>query len=98
MIGNVCNAAKRATIPVRPPETNRSPATRSANAWHEFLASGIVRECHASRRGARGAFLTTLQRILWLIVSAALAVLLYVAFRGYMAPGLLIDFANGLLC
>ena len=42
--------------------------------------------------------MTTLQRILWLIVSAALAALLYVAFRGYMAPGLLIDFANGLLC
>jgi hypothetical protein len=42
--------------------------------------------------------MTTRQRIVWLIVSACLALLLYVAFRGYLAPVLLLDFANNLRC
>lgn len=42
--------------------------------------------------------MTTPQRIAWLILSAGLALLLYFAFRGYLAPTLLLDFANSLLC
>jgi len=42
--------------------------------------------------------MTTPQRIVWLILSACLALLLYLAFRGYLAPALLLDFANSLLC
>jgi hypothetical protein len=33
-----------------------------------------------------------------MILMAGLAGLLYLAFRGYHAPALLIDFANTLLC
>lgn len=42
--------------------------------------------------------MTTFQRILWIFVTACVALLLYFAFRGYLAPALLIDFANSLLC
>lgn len=42
--------------------------------------------------------MTTVQRIVWLLACAAFAALLYVAFRGYLAPGMLLDFANRLLC
>ena len=42
--------------------------------------------------------MTTSQRIVWLILSAGLALLLYFAFRGYLAPALLLEFANSLLC
>lgn len=42
--------------------------------------------------------MTTPQRIVWLILSVGLALLLYFAFRGYLAPSLLLDFANSLLC
>jgi len=38
------------------------------------------------------------QKIVWMIVMAGLAGLLYIAFRGYLTPALLIDFANSLLC
>ncbi len=42
--------------------------------------------------------MTTLQRIVWMLICAFLAAILYVAFRGYLTPALLIDFANGMLC
>lgn len=42
--------------------------------------------------------MTTPRRIIWLVVSACLALLLYFAFRGYLAPAFLLDFANSLLC
>jgi hypothetical protein len=42
--------------------------------------------------------MTTLQRIVWVLICACLAAILYVAFRGYLTPALLIDFANGMLC
>jgi hypothetical protein len=46
----------------------------------------------------KGGSMTNSQRIVWLILSACLALLLYLAFRGYLAPALLLDFANNLLC
>lgn len=42
--------------------------------------------------------MTTMQRIVWVLICACLAAILYVAFRGYLTPALLIDFANGMLC
>jgi hypothetical protein len=41
---------------------------------------------------------TTLQRIVWMLVCACVAAILYFAFRGYLHPAMLIDFANGMLC
>jgi len=38
------------------------------------------------------------QKILWAILMAGLAGLLYLAFRGYLAPAMLIDFTNSMLC
>jgi hypothetical protein len=38
------------------------------------------------------------QKFIWTILMAGLAGLLYLAFRGYLAPGMLIDFANTMLC
>lgn len=38
------------------------------------------------------------QRIIWVILMAGLAGLLYLAFRGYLAPAMLLDFANTLWC
>lgn len=42
--------------------------------------------------------MTTVQRILWMLICAVLAAILYIAFRGYLTPALLIDFANSMLC
>lgn len=37
-------------------------------------------------------------KLVWTILMAGLAGLLYLAFRGYLAPSLLLDFANTMLC
>lgn len=42
--------------------------------------------------------MTPTRTIGWLVLSAGIALLLYFAFRGYLTPALLLDFANGLLC
>ena len=38
------------------------------------------------------------QKIVWMILMAGLIGLLYLAFRGYLTPSMLIDFANSMLC
>jgi hypothetical protein len=38
------------------------------------------------------------QKLLWTIAMVGLAGILWLAFRGYLAPSMLIDFANTLLC
>lgn len=38
------------------------------------------------------------QKLIWTIVTIALALALYFAFRGYLAPSLLLDFTNSMLC
>jgi len=38
------------------------------------------------------------QKLVWAILMAGLAAMLYLAFRAYLAPAFLIDFANSLLC
>jgi hypothetical protein len=40
----------------------------------------------------------TTHKIVWVILMIGLAGVLYLAFRGYLAPTLLLDFANSLLC
>jgi hypothetical protein len=42
--------------------------------------------------------LNATQKIIWAILMAGLAGLLYIAFRGYLTPSMLIDFANTMLC
>jgi hypothetical protein len=37
-------------------------------------------------------------KLVWVILMTGLAGLLYLAFRGYLAPAFLIDFGNHLLC
>ena len=42
--------------------------------------------------------MTVTQKIIWTIVMAGLVGMLYLAFRGYLTPSMLIDFANTMLC
>ena len=42
--------------------------------------------------------LTVSRKIIWAILMAGLTGLLYLAFRGYLTPAMLIDFANTMLC
>ena len=42
--------------------------------------------------------MSTAQKLVWALFMIGLAGLLYLAFRGYLAPALLIDFANSMLC
>lgn len=42
--------------------------------------------------------MTVTQKIMWTILMAGLAGVLYLAFRGYLSPAMLIDFANTMLC
>ena len=42
--------------------------------------------------------MTVTQKIIWAILMAGLTGLLYLAFRGYLTPAMLIDFANTMLC
>jgi hypothetical protein len=42
--------------------------------------------------------MSTAQKIVWAILMTGLAGILYLAFRGYLAPAFLLDFANNLLC
>lgn len=42
--------------------------------------------------------MATTQKIVWVILMIGLAGILYLAFRGYLAPALLLDFANSMLC
>lgn len=37
-------------------------------------------------------------KLIWFIVMAVFAGLLYIAFRGYLTPAMLIDFANSFYC
>ncbi len=38
------------------------------------------------------------RKVVWTILMAGLAGLLYLAFRGYLAPSMLLEFANMMLC
>jgi hypothetical protein len=38
------------------------------------------------------------QKLVWALFMIVMAGLLYLAFRGYLAPALLLDFANSMLC
>ncbi len=40
----------------------------------------------------------TTQKIVWAILMIGLAGVLYLAFRAYLAPALLLDFANAMRC
>jgi hypothetical protein len=42
--------------------------------------------------------MSNLQKLIWVVLMASLAAILYLAFQGYLAPGMLLDFANNLLC
>ena len=42
--------------------------------------------------------MTVTQKIIWAILMAGLVGMLYLAFRGYLSPSMLIDFANTMLC
>ena len=42
--------------------------------------------------------MTTAEKIVWCILMVGLGGVLYLAFRGYLAPAMLIDFANSMLC
>ena len=42
--------------------------------------------------------LTVTQKMIWAIFMAGLTGLLYLAFRGYLTPAMLLDFANTMLC
>jgi len=42
--------------------------------------------------------MSSIQKLIWTIVTVALALALYFAFRGYLAPSMLMDFANSMLC
>jgi hypothetical protein len=42
--------------------------------------------------------MSTAQKLVWALFMIGLAGLLYLAFRGYLAPALLLDFANSMLC
>ena len=42
--------------------------------------------------------MSTIERLIWALVMLVLAGILYVAFRGYLSPALLIDFANSWIC
>jgi hypothetical protein len=42
--------------------------------------------------------MATTQKIVWVILMIGLAGILYLAFRGYLAPAFLLDFANSMLC
>lgn len=38
------------------------------------------------------------QKMLWALLMAGLAGLLYLAFRGYLTPAMLMDFSNSMSC
>jgi len=38
------------------------------------------------------------QKFIWMILMAGLVGLLYFVFRGYLAPAMLINFTNSMLC
>ena len=42
--------------------------------------------------------MSTAHKLVWAILMIGLAGLLYLAFRGYLVPAMLLDFANGMLC
>lgn len=42
--------------------------------------------------------MASVQKLTWVVVVAGLIGILYLAFRGYLVPGLLLDFANRMLC
>ena len=44
------------------------------------------------------AAMTTAEKIVWCILMVGLGGVLYLAFRGYLAPAFLLDFANTMLC
>jgi hypothetical protein len=37
-------------------------------------------------------------KFIWAILMAGLTGLIYLAFRGYLSPSMLLDFANAMLC
>lgn len=42
--------------------------------------------------------MTPARKLIWAILMAGLVGILYLAFRGYLTPAMLIDFANTMLC
>ena len=42
--------------------------------------------------------MSTLHKFIWMLVMAMLTAILYFAFRAYLSPAMLIDFANSFYC
>lgn len=42
--------------------------------------------------------MSTVHKIVWVILMLGLTGILYLAFRGYLGPAFLLDFANTMLC
>ena len=42
--------------------------------------------------------MSTTHKLLWALIMAVLTAILYLAFRGYLSPAMLIDFANSFYC
>ena len=68
------------------------------NARHLARRLLLVYRQSASQARSSMAAMSTSQKIIWTILMLGLAGVLYMAFRGYLAPGFLIDFANTMLC
>ena len=79
-------------MPVRRLLTTRPVAAAARLA--STPRAGIVAPATTGAMKAR----STAQKLVWAILMTGLAGLLYLAFRGYLAPALLLDFANGMLC
>ncbi len=63
------------------------------------ISSGVGTELRRpNSRECGGIRLNVTQKLIWMILMAGLVGLLYLAFRGYLAPAMLIDFANSMLC
>ena len=42
--------------------------------------------------------MSTTHKFLWALIMAVLVGIIYVAFKSYLSPGMLIDFANSFYC
>jgi len=73
------------------------PATTTRLAVARVLSYRFAFRRDLQRREAAKA-MTLRQKVLWAILMAGLTGLLYLAFRGYLAPSMLLDFANSMLC
>ena len=71
--------------------------TTSRRGCAKVARRAAKRWCAAAHE-VRRRKLTVPQKIIWTILMAGLVGLLYLAFRGYLTPAMLIDFANTMLC